>query len=852
MASLGFSCPTSSLLFSSSVVNHRRNLQGRFIVSSSTSGSELMSKSAVSETTDRQRTSLGLKNLTEIFWVDVHSAEGKPLNVGLQEPVTIGCSTLEQVENVAVRVELSNGCAGWGEVPVVPWINWNQATVLEKVRKACEFLSQGPPVTLNLVLHQISEMFPGTEFASVRAGLEMALIDAVANSIDVPLWRLFGGVSNSLSTAATIPTTSSAKAFDLASKYCKLGFKTLEIKLGRNLNADIGVLQAVRAGHPHCSFILDANEGYTPKEAIEVLHILNEEGVSPILFEQPVHRDDWRGLGDVSNVARHKYGISVVADESCRDMIDIQKLMEENLVDVINIKLSKFGVLGILEIVEMVKNSGLELMIDSVAETRLATGVAGHLAAGLGCFKYVNISAPILFSEDPVVGGYEGEGKEVFSNGIFSHEMEWNLLSRTEERSQMFQWLESCNPELLFENCHYKKFACGDISIGYPFFGGDRQRECGHPGLELHCDDDTDTVTIEIRGVKYKVKSIDHELQTLRIAMEDFLKDGFCRSQTPIQDSIIDLELFDLAPGYSNVTLFYDCPSSSSSVPSSPPCNDSYYQNVSVITDDFRVEGCSANVTFPISKEKIPFHNVFDLLQSLGETLETGFEVKWKEDTQACRSCNASGGACGFNIFNSQTSCFCPFGFQNSIESPNQCLRPAEESKSKLKQNLFIGLAVAVIIAIALVSAVYFLVLRHKGKSLSDHLCQGKIKDNAGIESFIKKFGSPAPRRYSYREIKKMTNKFDNKLGQGGYGTVYKGKLSDGRLVAVKILDGSKGNGEDFMNEVASISRTSHVNIVTLLGFCFEKSKRALVYDFMSHGSLDRFFCDRDLHHQIC
>ncbi|KAK8669603.1 hypothetical protein V6N13_107029 [Hibiscus sabdariffa] len=352
MASLGFCCPPSSLFFSPSVVNRPRNLQGRFIASSSTGSSELTTKSAVGEIAERSRTSLGLKNLTEIFWVDVHSAEGRPLNVGLREPVTIGCSTLEKVENVAVRVELSNGCVGWGEVPVVPGVNWNQITALEKVGKACEFLSHGPPVTLNLVLHQISEMFPATQFAPVRAG------------------------------AATIPTTSSAKAFDLAAEYFKLGFKTLE--------------------------------------AIEVLDKLNEKGVSPILFEQPVNRDDWRGLGDVSNVARHKYGISVAADESCRDLIDIQKLVEGNLVDVINIKLSKFGVLGILEIVEMVKKSGLKLMIDTVAETRLATGVAGHLAAGLGCFKFVNISAPLLLSEDPVVGGYE-EGKEVFSNGTFSH-----------------------------------------------------------------------------------------------------------------------------------------------------------------------------------------------------------------------------------------------------------------------------------------------------------------------------------------------------------------------------------------------------------------------------------------------
>ncbi|GMN18884.1 hypothetical protein TIFTF001_042772 [Ficus carica] len=86
-----------------------------------------------------------------------------------------------------------------------------------------------------------------------------------------------------------------------------------------------------------------------------------------------------------------------------------------------------------------------------------------------------------------------------------------------------------------------------------------------------------------------------------------------------------------------------------------------------------------------------------------------------------------------------------------------------------------------------------------------------------------------------------MTNSFKEKLGQGGYGEVYKGKLLDGRLVAVKFLNASKGNGEEFINEVASISKTSHVNIVTLLGFCLEGHKRALIYEFMPNGSLEKF-----------
>ncbi|PIN14991.1 Serine/threonine protein kinase [Handroanthus impetiginosus] len=109
------------------------------------------------------------------------------------------------------------------------------------------------------------------------------------------------------------------------------------------------------------------------------------------------------------------------------------------------------------------------------------------------------------------------------------------------------------------------------------------------------------------------------------------------------------------------------------------------------------------------------------------------------------------------------------------------------------------------------------------------------------IELFLKNNRNLAPRRFKYSDLKKMTNSFRENLGKGGYGSVYKGRLPNGRLVAVKILNESKENGEDFINEIASISRTSHINIVTLLGFCYEGSKRVLVYDFMPNGSLDKF-----------
>ncbi|KAF7147907.1 hypothetical protein RHSIM_Rhsim03G0204000 [Rhododendron simsii] len=149
---------------------------------------------------------------------------------------------------------------------------------------------------------------------------------------------------------------------------------------------------------------------------------------------------------------------------------------------------------------------------------------------------------------------------------------------------------------------------------------------------------------------------------------------------------------------------------------------------------------------------------------------------------------------------------------------------------------MIIGAAVAARV-LCVPCVFWFLVIKFRRRHLSTF---------DSIEGFLRSQNNLAPIRYSYSDIKRMTNGFRDKLGEGGYGSVYKGKLRSGPPIAVKMLSKPKANGQEFINEVATIGRIHHLNVVQLIGYCAERSKRALVYDFMPNGSLEKYISSTD------
>lgn len=336
----------------------------------------------------------------EIRRVDIHK-----LDVPLIAPFTIASSRLDRVRNVAVQITLADGSEGWGETSTLPPVTAeDQAIALDALKQEAGRLRGRHAGEWRRISAELLERVPN--FPSVRAGIEMALIDALARHCGIPLFRFFGGFQNRLATDITIPICAAEDAEILARQYRGEGFEILKVKIGLDRSDDIGRLLAIRRGHPSSRLILDANAGYSSDDVFVLLRELRLAGIEPALLEQPVAREDWDGLAKLAREA----GVPVAADESCRTPEDALRIVRDRLAQVINIKLVKCGVIRALEIAAIARAGGLDLMIGGMVETRLAMGFSAHFAAGLGGFQWVDLDTPMLLADDPVEGGCKPAG----------------------------------------------------------------------------------------------------------------------------------------------------------------------------------------------------------------------------------------------------------------------------------------------------------------------------------------------------------------------------------------------------------------------------------------------------------
>lgn len=335
----------------------------------------------------------------------IQSISVEPLTIPLLEPFTISTGSVSEARNVLITVTLSDGSIGYGEcAPFPPSTGESQETALAAARGCIELL-EGRDAAHWRVLSQLVHSVYYAQ-ATVCAGMEMAILDALTRSYGIPLYVFFGGAGILVETDMSIPLVTPEHGYELAKAIMARGISRIKIKVGSDLREDVFRVEAIRNGAPHLALTLDANQGYTPNETLLCLEALDDRGIRPLMMEQPVHKDDFEGL---RYITRHT-NVPIAADESASSSTSVARLIAMQAVNVVNIKLMKSGFVDALDIAALCRANNIQLMVGAMMESRLAISAAAHFVAGQGGFRFVDLDTPMLLAEDPFVGGYEQRG----------------------------------------------------------------------------------------------------------------------------------------------------------------------------------------------------------------------------------------------------------------------------------------------------------------------------------------------------------------------------------------------------------------------------------------------------------
>lgn len=338
------------------------------------------------------------------------SLRAEPLSVPLREPFVIATARMEATRAALVRVTLAlpdgTRAEGLGEAAALPPVTKeDQPDLLASIARAAPALVGRTLGSLDAIA-VAADVLSGSPVA--RAGLETAMLDALARLAGVPLAVLLTGSSSvapmmeGMTTDITLPIEAPEHMAKTAIVWRAAGFTCFKVKVGRAWARDRDALRAVHAAVPDATFRLDANEGFTAKDALLLLEDALSAGLVIECFEQPCRRDDLVGMAEISA----RSSVPVVADESLRSERDLDAILRAKAARGVNLKLVKLGgPRAALAIGRRAKAEGLGVMAGAMVETRLGLTAMAHVVAALGGVDWVDLDTALLLERDPFEGG---------------------------------------------------------------------------------------------------------------------------------------------------------------------------------------------------------------------------------------------------------------------------------------------------------------------------------------------------------------------------------------------------------------------------------------------------------------
>lgn len=325
------------------------------------------------------------------------------ISVPLRVPFKTALRTVNSVEDVVVEIHTDTGAVGYGEAPPTGAITGDTTgAILGALRDHIIKTIVGREVDdFESLMMAVNKCI--VHNSSAKAAVDMALWDLYGQLYQIPVYKLLGGSRKQIVTDITISVNEPEEMARDAINAIERGYETLKVKVGANPALDVARLAAVRnAIGPETCIRIDANQAWTPKQAVRILNQMQDKGLDIEFVEQPVKAADFEGMKYVTDRSH----VPVLADESVFSPDDALKIMQMGAADLVNIKLMKCGgIYNALKIASAAEVYGVECMIGCMLEAKISVNAAVHLACARQIITKIDLDGPVLCSEDPVIGG---------------------------------------------------------------------------------------------------------------------------------------------------------------------------------------------------------------------------------------------------------------------------------------------------------------------------------------------------------------------------------------------------------------------------------------------------------------
>ena len=326
------------------------------------------------------------------------------LRVPLKTPFKTALRTVDTVEDIIVVVRTDSGHTGYGEAPATAVITGDtHGSIIEAIAKFIRPRLIGQEIAnLNHITQLIQTALERN--TSAKAAVEIAIYDLWGQLYNAPLYQMLGGGDPVITTDITISVDYIDKMVADSISAVDRGFESLKIKVGKDIGVDIERVKAIYAAVEGRALLrLDANQGWTAKQAVYAITMLEDAGVRLELVEQPVKAQDLDGMKYVTE----RVHTPIMADESVFGPTEVIDLIRMRAADIINIKLMKTGGLSnAIRIADIAALYGVECMIGCMLESSISVAAAVHLAvAKSNAITKVDLDGPSLSAYNPVDGG---------------------------------------------------------------------------------------------------------------------------------------------------------------------------------------------------------------------------------------------------------------------------------------------------------------------------------------------------------------------------------------------------------------------------------------------------------------